>query len=84
MYKNFKIVKVDYKYCNYLRKFDSRVTYNAGSKELRPFVGVLFTINKCEYFAPLSSPKDKHKRLRNTLDLIKIKRGEYGVVNCHL
>ena len=81
MYKNFKIVKVDYKYCNYLRKFDSRVTYNAGSKELRPFVGVLFTINKCEYFAPLSSPKDKHKRLRNTLDLIKIKRGEYGVIN---
>ena len=41
----------------------------------------MFTINKCEYFAPLSSPKDKHKRLRNTLDLIKIKRGEYGVIN---
>ena len=81
MYRNLKIVKVDYKYCDYLRDFDNKVTYNAGIKELRPFVGVLFTINKCEYFAPLSSPKEKHKKLRNTLDLIKINNGEYGVIN---
>lgn len=81
MYKNFKIVKVDYKYCNYLRKFDSKVIYNAGIKELRPFIGVLFTVNKMEYFAPLSSPKLKHKSLRNTLDLIKINNGIDGVIN---
>lgn len=29
----------------------------------------------------MSSPKEKHKSLRNTLDLIKIKNGEYGVIN---
>ena len=34
MYENFKIVKVDYKYCDYLRQFDLRVPYNAGKKEL--------------------------------------------------
>lgn len=81
MYKKFRIVKVDYKYCNYLRKFDNKVPYNEGSKELRPFIGVLFKIDKCEYFAPLSSPKTKHKELRNTIDLIKIANGKYGVIN---
>lgn len=56
MYRNFKIVKVSSKYCDYLRKYDNKVPYNAGSK-------------------------DKHKRMRNTLYLIKIKDGEYGVIN---
>lgn len=81
MYRNIKIVKINSNYCDYLRKFDNKVIYNAGSKHLRPFVGILFTINKCEYFAPLSSPKEKHKKLKNTIDLIKINNGEYGVVN---
>ena len=81
MYKNFKIVKVDSKYCDYLRQYDNKVSYNAGTKDLRPFIGVLFMIDKCEYFAPLSSPKPKHSKLKNTLDLIKIENGTYGVVN---
>lgn len=81
MYKSFKIVKVDSKYCDYLRQYDNKVFYNAGTKDLRPFIGVLFMIDKCEYFAPLSSPKPKHSKLKNTLDLIKIANGTYGVVN---
>lgn len=62
-------------------KYDGRVPYNIGAKELRPFIGILFMIGNYEYFAPLSSPKEKHKKMKNTLDLIKIKNGEYGVVN---
>ena len=81
MYKKLRIVKVDSLYCDYLRKYDKRVSYNTGTKDLRPFIGVLFMIDKCEYFAPLSSPKSKHKSLKNTLDLIKINNGELGVVN---
>lgn len=81
MYKSFKIVKVDSKYCDYLRQYDNKVSYNAGTKDFRPFIGVLFMIDKCEYFAPLSSPKPKHSKLKNTLDLIKIENGTYGVVN---
>ena len=81
MYKKIRIVKIDYNYCNYLRKYDNRVSYNDKLKVLRPFIGILFTVGNCEYFAPLSSPKEKHKRLKNTLDLVKIKEGEYGVVN---
>ncbi|MBQ8472406.1 MAG: type III toxin-antitoxin system ToxN/AbiQ family toxin [Bacilli bacterium] len=81
MYKSFKIVKVDSKYCDYLRTFDNKVPYNAGRKDLRPFIGVLFMVSNCEYFAPLSSPKPKHKLLKNTLDLLKINDGIYGVIN---
>ena len=65
---NLKIVRVNTNYCDYLRKFDNKVPYNKNEKELRPFVGILFTINDCEYFAPLSSPKPKHLKMKNTID----------------
>ena len=51
------LVRLDTDYCNYLRKFDEKVPYNYNKKELRPFIGVLFTIDSLMYFAPLSSPK---------------------------
>ena len=79
--ENFKIVRIDTDYCDYLRKFDTKVIYNKGSKKLRPFIGILFKIDKWEYFAPLSSPKPKHKSMRNTLDFFKIKNGELGAIN---
>ena len=81
MYRKLKLVKIDYKYCDYLRKYDYRVPYNNGKKILRPFVGVLFVVSDKEYFAPLSSPKEKHKIIRNTLDIIKIANGSYGIIN---
>ena len=48
---------------------------------MRPFLGILFNIEKFEYFAPLSSPKKKHKNMKNMLDFFKIKNGELGVIN---
>jgi len=57
------------------------VSYNKFEKELRPFIGILFQIDTCEYFAPLSSPKPKHKKMKNTVDFFKIKDGELGAVN---
>ena len=77
----FKLVRINYKYCDYLRKFDSRVPYNKGTKELRPFVGVLFKIDSKEYFAPLSSPKPKHLKMKNYVDFFKIDNGLLGVIN---
>ena len=81
MIKKIRIVKVNSNYCDFLRKYDKRVPYNAGEKELRPFIGILFEIENCQYFAPLSSPKPKHIKLLNTLDLIKIDGGKLGVIN---
>ena len=44
MKKLLELVRVDKKYCDYLRQFDDKVPYNFDKKELRPFVGVLFYI----------------------------------------
>lgn len=77
----FEIVIIDSNYCSFLRKYDNRVCYNAGSKKLRHFIGVLFKVKNNEYYAPLSSPKPKHSELKNTLDLIKIENGKLGVIN---
>lgn len=81
MNTNLKLVVVDNKYCDYLRKFDKRVPYNFSKKENRPFVGVLFNIDKVKYFAPLSSPKEKHRIMRNMVDFLKLDDGKLGVVN---
>lgn len=81
MILKLRIVRVDSDYCDYLRKFDNKVSYNKFEKELRPFIGILFQIDTCEYFAPLSSPKPKHKTMKNTVDFFKIKNGDLGAVN---
>ncbi len=77
----FKLVVIDAKYCDYLRKFDAKVAYNKNEKALRPFVGVLFTLKDIEYFAPLSSPKLKHQKMHNTIDFIKLDNGNLGALN---
>lgn len=81
MIQNFRIVRVNSDYCDYLRKFDNKVAYNKNDKQLRPFVGILFEIDTFEYFAPLSSPKPKHKEMKNTIDFLKIKEGQLGAIN---
>lgn len=75
------LVRLDVNYCNYLRKFDNKVPYNYDKKVLRPFIGVLFEVNGFKYFAPLSSPKPKHKCMKSTLDFLKIANGELGAIN---
>ena len=64
-----------------MRKYDSKVPYIAGIKELRPFIGVLFMIGQVEYFAPLWGSKPKHKILKILLTYKKIDEGNYGVIN---
>ena len=75
------LVRLDTEYCNYLRQIDDKVPYNYNEKELRPFVGVLFEVNSCNYFAPLSSPKPKHLKLKTKLDFLKIDGGKLGAIN---
>ena len=81
MSKELKLVKIDTDYCDYLRKYDNKVPYNYAKKAIRPFVGVLFEVNNCKYFAPLSSPKPKHLKIRNNIDFIKIDNGKLGAIN---
>lgn len=50
---DFYIVKSEY--IDYLRKFENKVFENKNNK--RPYIGIVFTKNKFNYFIPLSSPK---------------------------
>ena len=60
---------------------NNKVPYNKDKKELRPFIGILVEVNNCKYFAPLSSPKSKHKTMKTTLDFMKIDNGNLGAIN---
>jgi len=50
-------------------------------KSIRPFVGIVFSVNSFHYYAPLTSPKPKHIHMKNQIDFLKIKDGEWGAIN---
>lgn len=45
----------------------------------RKYIGVILQINGFDYFAPLSSFKEKHHKMKETIDFIKVKN--YAVIN---
>ncbi len=76
-----KLYTVNKEYCEFLRKYDTKVPNVNGEKEGRPFIGILICVNNKNYFAPLTSPKKKHLLMHETQDFIKIKSGELGAIN---
>ena len=74
---NLSFYTVNQDYCEYLRQYDNRVPYTMDSKSTRPFIGLLLQVNSCTYYAPLSSPKPKHQKMKNQLDFLKINNGIY-------
>jgi protein AbiQ len=50
-----------------------------GDKAGRKYIGIILQINGMDYFAPLSSFKPKHKKMKESVDFIKI--CDYAVVN---
>ena len=66
-------------YIQFLRAFDTKVAEN--KHESRPYVGVVFQIGAIEYYAPFTSPKPKHQRMKNGKDFRKINQGKYGAIN---
>ncbi|GHS99449.1 hypothetical protein AGMMS50276_23090 [Synergistales bacterium] len=69
---NLSFYRADAEYCDFLRTTDPRVPYTMESKGTRPFVGVLLNIGDIRYYAPLTSPKPKHAKMKNQLDFLKI------------
>lgn len=62
------------------RQFDKNVAYNKNTT--RPYIGIVYTYNNYNYFAPLSSPKPKHIDINPiAIDIFKIQDGKLGVVN---
>jgi protein AbiQ len=66
-------------YILFLKKYDAKVAEN--KKESRPYVGVVFEVDGIKYYAPFTSPKAKHQRMKNGKDFRKISQGKYGAIN---
>lgn len=81
MDKPLRLYNLSREYLEYISIFDRKLMYTMEDKRKRPFVGIVFEINNIPYFAPLTSPKQKHKRMKNSLDFLKINHGEYGTIN---
>ena len=83
--KRLNLYLIDMKYIRNLAKADDyvmSVSPQAG-KETRPFVGIIIVCGTMKYCVPLSSPKPKHKSMKNDVDFTKIMDGEklIGVLN---
>lgn len=75
-----KLYEVDKEYIEFLSNNEKNIMYEKDGKSSRKYIGVLLEINNIKYFAPLSSPKEKHKFIRN-IDIIKLDGGRLGVIN---
>ena len=78
---NLKLYEINANYITYLSAYAPHLFQNkkSGQKNERKYIGVVLQINGFDYFAPLSSFKDKHKLMKEGLDFIKIK--DYAVIN---
>ncbi len=76
--ENLRIYKVEDKYIRYLYSRDSKVQYNKNAR--RPYVGVVFDFGGFKYFAPLESPKNNHKNIKNGKHILMLAAGKYGLI----
>lgn len=76
-----KLYEVNPRYIDYLVPYAPHLFQNKqpGQHNERKYIGIILTVNSIKYFAPLSSFKSKHERMKNGLDFIKI--GNYAVIN---
>ena len=74
MQTEFKLYKVDMKYIRNLHNKDDKVPSVSPQigKDSRVFVGIVVICNTHKYCIPLSSPKKKHDRMRDSMDFSKI------------
>ena len=68
-------------YIDYLSAFAPHLFHNKkpGQVNARKYIGIVLTVNGMNYFVPLSSFKDKHSKMRVSVDFIKLK--DYAVLN---
>nr|WP_293995618.1 type III toxin-antitoxin system ToxN/AbiQ family toxin [uncultured Fusobacterium sp.] len=65
--KRLEFYIVDNGYIKYLQTFDKKVVDNSieNKKDNRKFIGIILEVNGLKYIAPLTSPKPKHKVMKN-------------------
>lgn len=80
-----KLYLVDIKYIRNLAHADDHVMSVSPQlgKSTRPFIGIIVICQNKQYCVPLSSPKEKHKAMKNNVDFTKIYDNDklIGVLN---
>lgn len=79
--QKFKFYEINMEYLKYLRKYEKKIMDISKGKEKRPHIGVVLKISQYYYLVPLTSPKEKHLKMKNNLDFLKIDGGLLGAVN---
>ena len=85
------LYRISDKYIKYLRKFEDKIYDNKEEIRVRTrkYLGIVLTINNCNYYIPMSSPKksdyiDYEKRIirKDTKTIIRIDNGNrlYGTL----
>lgn len=74
--QRIKIYEIEKEYIRFLSQYQQHLFYDEGA---RKYIGILLEIKDYKYFAPLSSFKQKHKKMEENVDFIKIK--DYAVIN---
>ena len=79
--ENIKFYEVNQRYIRYLGSYEEHLFHNkkVTQKNERKYIGIILYVNGMEYFVPLSSFKEKHKKMKERLDFIKVK--DYAVIN---
>ena len=79
--ESLKIYEIQNAYIDYLVPFAPHLFHNKKDTQEneRKYIGIILTVNGLDYFAPLSSYKEKHRKMKNNMDFLKI--GNYAVIN---
>ena len=77
----FNFYNINSNYCDYLRNYDKNIPYTMDNKATRPFIGIVIKIEHINYYAPLTSPKEKHLKMQNQIHFLKIDNGNLGAIN---
>ena len=79
MKNNIRIYEIKSEYIKYLSNYQEHIFDQADGKGNRKYIGIVLEVKGVKYFVPLSSYKDKHKKMKEGVDFIKIK--DYAVIN---
>ena len=78
---NIEFYEINEDYVNYLIPYAPHLFHNKqkGQANERKYIGIVFEIHGMDYFAPLSSFKAKHQKMKESLDFLKVQN--YAVIN---
>ena len=79
MKNNIRIYEVKNAYIKYLGNYQKHIFAQTEAAFNRKYIGIVLEIKGIKYFAPLSSYKEKHKKMKEGIDFVKIK--DYAVIN---